>query len=39
MNEERISINPNTAEKEDLEKLPGVGPELSQRIIERRPYS
>lgn len=38
MNDERIFINPNTADKEELVKLSGVGHELAQRIIEGRPY-
>jgi competence protein ComEA len=33
-NEERININ--TASVEELERLPGVGPALASRIVERR---
>jgi competence protein ComEA len=32
-------INLNTATKDQIESLPGVGPKLAQRIIEGRPYS
>jgi len=29
-------INPNTATQEDLELLPGIGPELASRIVRHR---
>jgi DNA uptake protein ComE-like DNA-binding protein len=32
------SININTASAKDLEKLKNVGPEIAQRIIEKRPF-
>jgi competence protein ComEA len=32
-------IDPNTAAKDELMKLPGVGEEIANRIIENRPYS
>ncbi|MGD2057102.1 MAG: helix-hairpin-helix domain-containing protein [Anaerolineales bacterium] len=32
------SINPNTADQQELILLPGVGEALAQRIIERRPF-
>lgn len=31
-------IDPNTAPRDELMQLPGIGEELSNRIIERRPY-
>jgi len=33
---ERVNIN--TASKEDLEKIPGIGPVKAQAIIKHRPY-
>ncbi len=35
---ERRTINPNDADVETLSKLPGIGPEMAQRIIDARPY-
>lgn len=32
-------INPNTAARDELMKLPGVGEVTANRIIESRPYS
>jgi len=32
------TINPNTAARDELMKLPGIGEELANRIIEARPY-
>jgi len=35
---EGLPIDPNTASPEELQKLPGIGPELADRLIENRPY-
>lgn len=37
--QERHSINPNTADVESLVELPGVGPKLAAKIIDGRPYT
>lgn len=37
--EEVCSVNINTVSAEELEKITGVGPVISQRIIEARPYA
>lgn len=34
-----LRVDPNTASPEDLQKLPGIGPELADRLIENRPYT
>ena len=34
----KYSLNINTATKEQLDALPGVGPETAQAIIDHRPY-
>jgi chaperonin cofactor prefoldin len=39
MSELNPSINPNTADLEELTLLPGVGQALAKRIIESRPFS
>ncbi len=39
MNPSKGRINLNTATKEQIETLPGVGPKLAQRLIEGRPYA
>jgi chaperonin cofactor prefoldin len=39
MSELNPSINPNTADLDELTLLPGVGQALAQRIIENRPFS
>ncbi len=36
---EAFKINPNTAARDDLMKLPGIGEVTANRIIEKRPYS
>ncbi len=33
-----LNLDPNSADKEALQKLPGVGPELAERIIAARPF-
>lgn len=38
MSEQIASINPNTADQDELTALPGVGVALAERIIARRPY-
>jgi competence protein ComEA len=35
---ENFKLNPNTAARDDLMKLPGIGEEMANRIIENRPY-
>jgi competence protein ComEA len=34
----KLKLDPNSADKETLQKLPGVGPELAERIIAARPF-
>jgi chaperonin cofactor prefoldin len=38
MSEQTSSINPNTADQDELTTLPGVGMVLAERIIAHRPY-
>lgn len=33
------TLNPNTAEIDDLVRLPGIGPQLAERIVDGRPYA
>jgi len=33
-----LHVDPNTASPDELKKLPGIGPELADRLIENRPY-
>lgn len=37
--EEKLKINPNTADEIALQQLPGIGPSLAKRIVDSRPYS
>jgi competence ComEA-like helix-hairpin-helix protein len=36
---EKALVNLNTASKEDLAKLPGIGPVRAQSIVDARPYN
>ncbi|MFI5224115.1 MAG: ComEA family DNA-binding protein, partial [Nitrospirales bacterium] len=36
--EGKLIVNVNTATREELETIPGIGPELAKRIIIGRPY-
>ncbi len=36
---EGMTINPNTAARDELDRIPGLGEELANRIIENRPYT
>lgn len=33
-----LRVDPNKASPDELQKLPGIGPELANRVIENRPY-
>jgi len=33
-----LRVDPNTASPGELQELPGIGPELADRLIENRPY-
>jgi len=37
--EEKLKIDPNTADEIALQQLPGIGPSLAKRIVDSRPYS
>ena len=39
MDDQNITVNLNTAEREELMTLPGVGPALADRILESRPFN
>jgi competence ComEA-like helix-hairpin-helix protein len=36
---ESLKLNPNTADAKSLQKLPGIGPSLAQRIMDARPFT
>ncbi len=38
MNEERLLLDLNTAEVDELRQLPGVGPAMAERIVAARPF-
>jgi competence ComEA-like helix-hairpin-helix protein len=39
MDDKNIPVNLNTAEREELMTLPGVGPAIAERILENRPFT
>jgi DNA uptake protein ComE-like DNA-binding protein len=38
MSEENLKLDPNTADQDTLTLIPGIGPDLAERIVAARPF-